>query len=652
MRRGNGLILLAALAALLVGSPAAMADTPCDYTTRAADMDIPEGTIGGQFGTSATSSLWIAPPETFPDDSITDVNIRVEIQHPIDEDLDISVSHAGRTVSLSTDNGGSGQNYTGTTFDDEGANGPIVGKSAPFTGSFAPEQPLSAFDGLPAQGVWTIRVSDDRGTAVGGPGDPAPPPQKLLSWSVDHRANQCPFDLPPCDEHGNNYDETLPGVNGSQSPTAGTKGTGLVSDVDVYVRSIKGGGGTFTLKFARSTGSDRTLVSGAAGDFVDTVFDDQAGQAFPAAPPNTGRFTPVDPLGGLNFDSPTARWRFTIARSGGTGTATYRWGHRVMVSGDGCTDPDADVIWTTSDNCPSNANVDQANYERDAQGDICDADDDNDTFADAADACPRGLRAFDPGGTAPDYDSDGCKDPEDGDDDSDGVPDTTDRCAQASKGTGGDTDGDGCKDFEETDDDDDGVADTADNCPVNANPAQTNTDGDSAGDACDPDDDGDGVVDSADAFPLDRARSQPPAAAAAPARAPGLSKLKLSPKSFAAATKGASVAAVGTTITYRTDIASATTFTVRRITNGVRKGKRCVKRAGGRKGKKCTLLVASGTFARRDKAGNVKLRFTGRVRSGRKLKALAPGRYVLTAQGRNAKGAGKAIRANFAIVRP
>jgi subtilisin-like proprotein convertase family protein len=650
-------LLLATLTACLLEAPAATADnstgTPCSYTTRIADVNIPDGTVGGPFGTSVTSSMWVPPPN-LPIDVITDVNIRVEIQHPFDADLDISVSHAGKTVSLSSDNGGGGANYTGTKFDDQGANGSIVGQSAPFTGSFVPEQALSAFDGLPAEGVWTIRVSDDTGTAIGGPGDPEPPPQKLLSWSVDYRAGNCPFEQPPCDVHGNTFNTSGPSANGSITASARTKGTGTVSDVDVYVHSIAGGGGALTVSFGRSLASQRTLVSGAGPDFVETVFDDQAGQAFPFSPPNTGRFVPAELLNSSLAGSVNADWRFTVARSGGTAGGTFRWGYRVMTSGDGCTDPDNDVIWSTSDNCPSNANLDQANHESDAQGDICDTDDDNDSVADTADACPHGI--FDPGGTSPDYDADGCKDPEDADDDSDGVVDTADSCPQESKGVGGDTDGDGCKDFEETDDDNDGVPDAADNCPLNADSKLTDTDHDGAGDACDPDDDGDGVIDTADAFPLDPTRSK-----GASEGTPVLSKLKLSPKVFAARKKGASVAAkskrkkpaVGTTITYTTDIASSTTFTVQRIKKGVRKGKRCVKPAKGLKGKSCTRLVLAGSFARRDGAGKARLKFTGRLASrGKKTKALTAGRYVLRVQGRNASGAGKAVTAKFAIVKP
>ncbi len=40
------------------------------------------------------------------------------------------------------------------------------------------------------------------------------------------------------------------------------------------------------------------------------------------------------------------------------------------------------------DNCPSNANADQLNTDGDTQGNVCDTDDDNDGFLDAADNCP------------------------------------------------------------------------------------------------------------------------------------------------------------------------------------------------------------------------------------------------------------------------
>ncbi|HEY0155881.1 MAG TPA: PA domain-containing protein [Thermoanaerobaculia bacterium] len=52
-------------------------------------------------------------------------------------------------------------------------------------------------------------------------------------------------------------------------------------------------------------------------------------------------------------------------------------------------DADVDGVENSADNCPNAANGNQANYDGDAQGDVCDADDDNDGVADGSDANPN-----------------------------------------------------------------------------------------------------------------------------------------------------------------------------------------------------------------------------------------------------------------------
>jgi hypothetical protein len=52
-------------------------------------------------------------------------------------------------------------------------------------------------------------------------------------------------------------------------------------------------------------------------------------------------------------------------------------------------DADVDGIEDSADNCPTVANVDQANFDGDSQGDACDADDDNDGVNDDVDANPN-----------------------------------------------------------------------------------------------------------------------------------------------------------------------------------------------------------------------------------------------------------------------
>ena len=68
------------------------------------------------------------------------------------------------------------------------------------------------------------------------------------------------------------------------------------------------------------------------------------------------------------------------------GEYTVTWGGGVCVeSGE---DGDGDGIGDAWDNCPDSSNADQANYDHDGLGDVCDADDDSDGVDDLADNCP------------------------------------------------------------------------------------------------------------------------------------------------------------------------------------------------------------------------------------------------------------------------
>jgi subtilisin-like proprotein convertase family protein len=103
---------------------------------------------------------------------IADIEVGIRINHSFDDDLNIYlVSPTGKFVELSTDNGGSGNNYgTGsnscrgsgslTLFDDERGRS-IRRGSAPFAGGFRPQTPLSALDGDRIAGTWRLMVFDD-----------------------------------------------------------------------------------------------------------------------------------------------------------------------------------------------------------------------------------------------------------------------------------------------------------------------------------------------------------------------------------------------------------------------------------------------------------------------------------------------------------
>ncbi|HEX8206272.1 MAG TPA: PKD domain-containing protein, partial [Solirubrobacteraceae bacterium] len=132
-----------------------------------------------------------------------------------------------------------------------------------------------------------------------------------------------------------------------------------------------------------------------------------------------------------------------------------------------------------------------------------------------------------------------------------------------------------------------------------------------------------------------------------------VSDLGVSPRTFAAAARGASVAQrrrrTGTRVTYDLNVAADVRFTVRRRARGRRVGGRCVKPTRRNRSKRrCARFVrVRGSFARASTAGANRFRFTGRLR-GRKLR---PGRYRLVATPRAGTVAGPARRAAFRIVR-
>ena len=108
------------------------------------------------------------------DATIADLDVTVNIDHTYDGDLSMTLtSPAGRTVRLSTRRGGSGDNFRNTVFDSEAAIAINQG-TAPFTGSYKPEDSLTIYNGKHAAGAWHLRVQDwangDTGT--------------LLDWSL------------------------------------------------------------------------------------------------------------------------------------------------------------------------------------------------------------------------------------------------------------------------------------------------------------------------------------------------------------------------------------------------------------------------------------------------------------------------------------
>lgn len=144
------------------------------------------------------------------DVTIGSLQVEVNITHTWDDDLQFYLigPDGSSMVMLSSFHGGAGDNYTDTLFDDNAAQS-IAQGSAPFTGSFRPEEPLELFAGLNARGTWQLVVEDwafgDQGsltawslivTPEGDPGSPPPPSNQAPNAVNDPSPGAPPLETP------------------------------------------------------------------------------------------------------------------------------------------------------------------------------------------------------------------------------------------------------------------------------------------------------------------------------------------------------------------------------------------------------------------------------------------------------------------------
>ncbi len=105
---------------------------------------------------------------------IVSLAVTLDISHTYDSDLHVTlISPGGTSIVLFANVGPQGMNFHDTVFDDS-ALIPITSGTAPYTGTFRPQQPLSALNGENPMGTWTLEVYDDSAGDVG----------TLNSWSI------------------------------------------------------------------------------------------------------------------------------------------------------------------------------------------------------------------------------------------------------------------------------------------------------------------------------------------------------------------------------------------------------------------------------------------------------------------------------------
>jgi hypothetical protein len=168
VRRGAALIGVVAFLAM----PAVASAAPMTFSYAGPPVAIPDSPGANLPGVPATAT--IAAAGLLP--AITDVNFSiggtvcdatagsttVGIDHTFVNDLQISLtSPAGTAVLLIDRTDGGGNNFCQVVLDDDAAAPSIqTAASAPFTGTWTPNSPLSAFDGQNGNGNWTVTAQD------------------------------------------------------------------------------------------------------------------------------------------------------------------------------------------------------------------------------------------------------------------------------------------------------------------------------------------------------------------------------------------------------------------------------------------------------------------------------------------------------------
>ncbi|HJQ84616.1 MAG TPA: proprotein convertase P-domain-containing protein, partial [Candidatus Binatia bacterium] len=331
-----------------------------------------------------------------------DVDVTVDLVHPQADQLDVFlVAPSGKTVTLTTDNGGSNDDvFAGTTFDDQAAGTPSAPNVRNFayanavpTGPVQPEEALGALLGEEPNGPWVLVVIDDGGSQVG----------MLRGWSLT--LSTVPAIRPGAALDVAGQGGAIPD-NAPAGRTATVDVTGAPSslyDLDVTVDITHPNAADLDLFLTAPSGRRIDLVTDVGGGNDDlwagTTFDDQAGgPASDATLPASGTaFARVAGEGALSAflgEDPNGTWTLTVVDDAGGNSGTLRgWslhlvgaavcGDGVLDAGESCDDGNG----ADGDGCDSNCTPTGCGNGVQSAGENCDDGNQAD-----GDACPATCR--------------------------------------------------------------------------------------------------------------------------------------------------------------------------------------------------------------------------------------------------------------------
>ena len=342
-----------------------------DLTKEYYSDDVPKDIPGRGTETSALAVTDAGP--------IVDLNVKLNITHPSNADLDIYlIAPDGTRVELFTDVGVGSANFEDTILDDQ-APLSITEGSGPFAGSYRPEGSLADLSTKDINGTWTLEITDDWSSSRSGilnswclivklaVAEPLPAPIIQGQSSTPGGI----FDTISWDNVGEicQYESSVPEV----IPDEGTLMSELIVDDMVMIDDLN-------VKVNISHNWDSELdvyliapdetrvelftdVGGSRDDFIDTILDDEAPEPITkGSAPFTGSYRPegsLDDLIGKNINGP---WTLEVTDDSWFGSGTLNSWSLIIDKADTAyyaecaADPDFDNIlavtgWITDRYC-------------------------------------------------------------------------------------------------------------------------------------------------------------------------------------------------------------------------------------------------------------------------------------------------------------
>lgn len=226
------------------------------------------------------------------------------------------------------------------------------------------------------QYFWRVTASNQCGTAT---------PSTVFNFTTENiicntfNSTDTPIDIPDNNTTGITSVINIPDGNAVS-----------INDVNVTINITHTFDGDLTLTLISPNGTNVILSNGNGGsgnNYTNTVFADDASNTISSgSAPFTGLFIPDEALSILNGEFSSGDWSLLVVDDAGVDTGSIdSWS--IYFCGSPPTDSDGDGLTDNVDNCPSISNADQADFDGDGLGDVCDPDIDDDGILNADDMC-------------------------------------------------------------------------------------------------------------------------------------------------------------------------------------------------------------------------------------------------------------------------